>query len=141
MISDVGAIMRGTAEARRSACLRSHGKTRQALTRLCGAPAAAGSRRGAPMRSYGKTGKTIDIDPEVRPSSQGQTPVVEFDADELSEKARAALNDAQRNWERLDEKPAAVALTVSILVGLWVRTFCSLGTSFSASSRACAFIF
>ena len=46
---------------------------------------------------------------------------MEFDADELSEKARAALNDAQRNWERLDEKPAAVALTVSILVGLWVR--------------------
>lgn len=92
------------------------------------------------MRSYGKTGKTIDIDPEVRPSSQGQTPVVEFDADELSEKARAALNDAQRNWERLDEKPAAVALTVSILVGLWVRTFCLPGTSFSASSRARAFI-
>lgn len=87
--------------------------------RPCPAPRAAVpvARRGAPLRSYGK--KTVDIDPEVRPS--GAAPVVEFDADELSEKARAALNDAQRNWERLDEKPAAVALTISIFVGLWVR--------------------
>ena len=74
------------------------------------------ARRGAPLRSYGK--KTVDIDPEVRPS--GAAPVVEFDADEISEKARAALDDAKRNWERLDEKPAAVALTISIFVGLWV---------------------
>ncbi|KAK9835379.1 hypothetical protein WJX81_005912 [Elliptochloris bilobata] len=78
-------------------------------------PAAPGARRGAPLRSYGK--KTIDIDPEVRPS--GAAPVVEFDADELSEKARAALDNAKRNWERLDEKPAAVALTLSVFVGLW----------------------
>ena len=75
------------------------------------------ARRGAPLRSYGK--KTVDLDPEVR---QGAAPVVEFDADEISEKARAALDDAKRNWERLDEKPAAVALTISIFVGLWVRT-------------------
>jgi len=77
------------------------------------APAA---RRGAPLRSYNK--KTVDIDPEVR---QGTTPVVEFDADELSAKLNATFDDAKRNWDRLDEKPAAVALTVSILVGLWVR--------------------
>ena len=74
------------------------------------------ARRGAPLRSYNK--KTVDIDPEVR---QGTTPVVEFDADELSAKLNATFDDAKRNWDRLDEKPAAVALTVSILVGLWVR--------------------
>ena len=88
-------------------------------------------RRGAPLRSYNK--KTVDIDPEVR---QGTTPVVEFDADELSAKLNATFDDAKRNWDRLDEKPAAVALTASILVGLWVRrAACSALLGAAAGSR------
>jgi len=99
------------------------------LAALAVAPAA---RRGAPLRSYNK--KTVDIDPEVR---QGTTPVVEFDADELSAKLNATFDDAKRNWDRLDEKPAAVALTASILVGLWVRrAACSALLGAAAGSPA-----
>jgi len=61
---------------------------------------------------------------------------VEFDADELSAKLNATFDDAKRNWDRLDEKPAAVALTVSILVGLWVRrAACSALLGAAAGSR------
>ncbi|BDA50106.1 probable protein CURVATURE THYLAKOID 1A, chloroplastic at C-terminar half [Coccomyxa sp. Obi] len=43
-------------------------------------------------------------------------------SDEISEKAQEFASDLKAKWDDLDEKPAAVAITISVFVAIWAAS-------------------